>query len=81
MKLPFHQIFGLLAPIHAILAAILPDFIQQDLKDPEVHAALVGAADTALTSQYPWAKLIPEETRRSLIEQSLATVLGHSVVG
>ena len=80
MKLPLQSVLGLLSPIQSVLAKVLPDFVARDLKDPAVRDLMITAADKALVSDQPLARLVPEETRRSLIAQVLDAVLGHSDV-
>lgn len=80
MPLPFHQVFSVLKPIQTILAAILPQFVKRNLKDPAVRDEVVDVADVALLAQVPEAKLVPESVRKSLIRGALAVILDHAVL-
>lgn len=66
---------SLLTPIQKLIAAILPDFIEQELDDPEVRERIVKAVDKALVSGYPEAKLIPENIRQQIIRKLLDIML------
>ena len=66
---------GLLIPIHRVIALVLPDFLERDLKDPKVRNQIVVLADEGLVRQYPEAKVIPKATRERLIRKLLNITL------
>jgi hypothetical protein len=61
----------LIGHIQNAISAVLPDFIEKNLKDPEVRKAIVRAADAILLTKYPAAALIPSELRQTIIEKQL----------
>jgi hypothetical protein len=65
----------LLAPIQEILAATLPDFIEERLDDDDVRERIVSAVDAALVSQQPVARAIPDAVRRRIIRRLLDLAL------
>jgi hypothetical protein len=79
------KLFGLtdalLAPIHALIEQILPEFLQQDLRNAAVCDKVVTAVDAALVAQQPAAALVPGDVRRRIIRGLLDTVLDHVVLG
>lgn len=66
---------GLLAPIQRLIALVLPDFIEKDLKDPKVRKLVVAAVDRLLVKQYPEAKLVPAARRKEIIGAVLDIML------
>jgi hypothetical protein len=70
----------LLNPIQKLIRAILPDFIQKNLKDPEVRDAIVLAVDMALVAQFPVAAAIPAALRQSIIRKQLDIVIDDIVL-
>jgi hypothetical protein len=61
----------LLDRIQPLITAIMPEFIEKNLKDPEIRKAIVLAVDTTLITQVPAARLIPSELRQRIIEKQL----------
>lgn len=66
---------GLLIPVQKVIAIVLPDFLQQDLKDPAIRDHIVVVADEVLIRQHPEAKLVPQATRRRIIRKLLDVTL------
>jgi hypothetical protein len=66
---------GLLTRIHKVIAAVLPDFIEKDPKDPAVCTQIVRVADTILVKQYPEARSVPKDTRQRIIRKVLEIML------
>lgn len=66
---------SLLAPIQRLIALVLPDFIEKDLKDPRVRKLIVTAVDRLLVKQYPEAKLVPAARRKEIISAVLDIML------
>ena len=71
----------LLKPIQKLIAATLPDFIEKNLKDPEVRKAIVLVVDTALVAQFPIAVTIPASLRQTIIRKQLDIVIDEIVLG
>lgn len=65
----------LLSPIQKIIQAILPGFVEADLKSPDIRDAMVLAADEALVLQNPLAGFLPTEIRRRLIRKQLDLII------
>jgi len=72
---------GLLEPIQKIIRLILPEFVERNLRDPEVRAALTLAVDAALVAKYPLAAGIPTTARQTLIRKQLALVIDDVLLG
>jgi len=70
----------LLRPIQKTIRELLPDFVDRNLKNKTVRAAIVAAADAALVRQFPIARIFPPETRRRLIRSQLDLVLDELVL-
>jgi hypothetical protein len=71
----------LLEPIQKLIRTILPDFVEKDLKDPEVRDLIVAAVDKALVAQFPVAGLIPADLRQSIIRKQLDLIIDDIVLG
>ena len=65
----------ILIPIQRILSRLITEHLEEDLKDKNVRQMIVDAADIALCSQVPEAKLIPEEVRKEMIRKLLDMML------
>jgi hypothetical protein len=65
----------LLTPIQEILERVIPDFLEQELRDEVVREAIVSAADQALLAELPAAVAIPEARRRRIIRRVLDLML------
>ena len=65
----------LLTPIQEILERVIPDFLEQELRDEAVREAIVSAADQALLAELPAAAAIPEDRRRRIIRRVLDLML------
>lgn len=65
----------LLTPIQEILERVIPDFLEQELRDEAVREAIVSAADRALLAELPAAVAIPEARRRRIIRRVLDLML------
>ncbi|HUF63477.1 MAG TPA: hypothetical protein VMN36_15480 [Verrucomicrobiales bacterium] len=66
---------SLLIPIQRAISAVLPDFVEASLDDPATRQRLVEAADDALISSHPEARLVPEPARRRLIAKFVDILL------
>ena len=66
---------AILPAVQQVIGAVLPDFLHENLKDPEVRNQIVLVADQVLVKKYPQAKLIPEATRQRIIRKTLDMVL------
>ena len=79
------KLFGLtdflLTPIHKVIEQILPKFLQENLKDPDVRAKIVKAVDLALTTQYPAATAVPADVRQKIEASLLAAVIDTVLLG
>ncbi len=62
---------SLLIPIQKIIERILPDFIEEELRDDKVRQKIVVAVDLALTTEYQAAKAVPQEVRYRIIRRLL----------
>lgn len=65
----------LLDPIQKLITGILPDFVEKDLKDPQVRDVIVDAVDKALVAQFPVAGFIPANLRQSIIRKQLDVII------
>ena len=65
----------ILIPIQRILSRLITEHLEQNLEDENVRQMIVDAADIALCSQVPEAKLIPEEVRKEMIRKLLDMML------
>ena len=59
---------ALLVSVRKVLAAVLPRFLKDSMRNPKVRSAIVLAADDALVKQYPVARLVPADLRRRICE-------------
>lgn len=71
----------LLAPIQKLIRTILPDFVEKDLRDPEVREIVVAAVDKALVAQFHAAAFIPANFRKSIIRKQLDLIIDDIVLG
>jgi hypothetical protein len=71
----------LLDPIQKLIRTILPDFVEKDLKDPEVRDVIVAAVDKALVAQFPAAGFVPANLRQSIIRNQLDIIVDDFVLG
>jgi hypothetical protein len=71
----------LLQPIQKLIRSILPNFVEKDLRDPEVRELIVAAVDKALVAQFPAAGFIPSNLRKSLIRKQLDIIIDDIVLG
>ena len=72
---------SLLIPIHQVIQLVLPDFIEENLKDETVREIIVKEVDKALLKKHPAAKAVPEKVRKKLIHRALATVIDDILLG
>jgi len=72
---------GLLEPIQKLIRFVLPEFLERNLRDPEVRDTLTLAVDTALVAQYPLAAGIPVAARQTLISKQLGLVIDDVLLG
>jgi hypothetical protein len=71
----------LLQPIQKLIRTILPNFVEKDLKDPEVREIIVAAVDKALVAQFPAAAFVPANLRQSIIRKQLDMIIDDIVLG
>jgi hypothetical protein len=71
----------LIDQIQSVIRTILPEFIEKNLRDPEIRKAIVLAADTALLTEFPAARLIPSDLRQAIIEKQLHIIIDDIVLG
>jgi hypothetical protein len=71
----------LLEPIQKLIRTILPNFVEKDLKDPEVREMVAAAVDKALVAQFPAAGFIPADLRQSIIRKQLDLIIDDIVLG
>jgi hypothetical protein len=66
---------GFMVPAQKAIAAVLPDFLERDLENPEVRELIVVAADEYVTRTHPETKMIPKKMRRKLLRRALDLAL------
>ncbi|WP_319549568.1 hypothetical protein [Desulfogranum marinum] len=71
---------ALLIPIQKVISAILPDYLEEALDQDDVREAIVAAADKALLTAAPEARLVPEAMRKRIIRKSLDLILDEIVL-
>lgn len=70
----------LLQPISRLIEAVLPDFIEENLRDEAVRERIVEQVDKLLIAQQPAAAAIPSGTRKRIIRGLLDLVLDEVVL-
>ncbi len=68
---------ALLVPVRKVLAAVLPRFLKDSMRNPKVRSAIVLAADDALVKQYPVARLVRADLRRRILRERLDELLDN----
>jgi len=80
------KLFGtldvLLPLVQAAITAVLPDFLEKELKDEDVRSLIVKKADTVLLEKHPYIDLVfHEETRRRIIRKILEIMVDDILLG
>jgi len=71
---------AILIPIKRIISRILPDYIEENLDDPKTREIIVGAVDVILCNEFPVARLISDDFRKSTIHKLLEMMLDEMLL-
>ena len=80
------KLFGtldvLLPLVQTAITAVLPDFLEKELKDEEVRGMIVAAADDVLLTKNSYIGLVfHEETRKRIIRKILEIMIDDILLG
>ena len=80
------KLFGtldvLLPLVQTAITAVLPDFLEKELKDEEVRDMIVAAADDVLLTKNSYIGLVfREETRKRIIRKILEIMVDDILLG